>query len=198
MSKLSRHKAILELLHESPVPSQEELQRLLHRRGFDAGQATLSRDIRELGLVKSADGYALPGGEAAAWPTVFRECSPDVRQTQSRCARRHRLFRSGIDAPPPAPSAGGEARPPAPPRADQRPGRENPQGTRQTAGAPSFSRTRREGWEFRKRKSSGYFSRALGKWKLSPATAFVERIEAAGCEAAVPRDSARSVSCAGS
>ena len=34
MSKLSRHKAILELLHESPVPSQEELQRLLHRRGF--------------------------------------------------------------------------------------------------------------------------------------------------------------------
>ncbi len=66
MSKLSRHKAILELLHESPVPSQEELQRLLHRRGFDAGQATLSRDIRELGLVKSSDGYALPGGESTA------------------------------------------------------------------------------------------------------------------------------------
>jgi transcriptional regulator of arginine metabolism len=75
MSKLSRHKAILELLHESPVPSQEELQRLLHRRGFDAGQATLSRDIRELGLVKSADGYALPGREAAAetdLPSVSR------------------------------------------------------------------------------------------------------------------------------
>jgi transcriptional regulator of arginine metabolism len=75
MSKLSRHKAILDLLHESPVPSQEELQRLLHRRGFDAGQATLSRDIRELGLVKSADGYALPGGESAAeadLPSVSR------------------------------------------------------------------------------------------------------------------------------
>src|SRR5258708_23201758 len=75
MSKLPRHKAILELLHESPVPSQEDLQRLLHRRGFDAGQATLSRDIRELGLVKSADGYALPGGEAAAetdLPSVSR------------------------------------------------------------------------------------------------------------------------------
>ena len=75
MSKLSRHKAILELLHESPVPSQEELQRLLHRRGLDAGQATLSRDIRELGLVKSSDGYALPGGEATAetdLPSVSR------------------------------------------------------------------------------------------------------------------------------
>jgi len=75
MSKLSRHKAILELLHESPVPSQEELQRLLHRRGLDAGQATLSRDIREPGLVNSSDGYALPGGEAAAetdLPSVSR------------------------------------------------------------------------------------------------------------------------------
>jgi len=75
MSKLSRHKAILELLHESPVPSQEELQRLLHRRGFDAGQATLSRDVRELGLVKSSDGYALPGGESTAdadLPSVSR------------------------------------------------------------------------------------------------------------------------------
>jgi transcriptional regulator of arginine metabolism len=75
MSKLSRHKAILELLHESPVPSQEELQRRLHRRGFDAGQATLSRDIRELGLVKSANGYSLPGGEVTSetdLPSVSR------------------------------------------------------------------------------------------------------------------------------
>ena len=65
MSKLARHKAILELLDEGRISSQEELQKLLHRRGFDAGQATLSRDIRELGLVKSAGGYELPGREAA-------------------------------------------------------------------------------------------------------------------------------------
>lgn len=74
MSKLSRHKAILELLDETPVTSQEELQRLLHRRGLDAGQATLSRDIRELGLVKTAEGYTLPGRENgdAALPSVSR------------------------------------------------------------------------------------------------------------------------------
>jgi transcriptional regulator of arginine metabolism len=66
MSKLSRHKAILELLEQGPVASQEELQRLLHRRGLDAGQATLSRDIRELGLAKSAGGYSLPGREVGA------------------------------------------------------------------------------------------------------------------------------------
>jgi transcriptional regulator of arginine metabolism len=63
MSKLSRQKAILDLLDQGPVASQEELQKLLHRRGLDAGQATLSRDIRELGLVKSAGGYSLPGRE---------------------------------------------------------------------------------------------------------------------------------------
>ena len=66
MSKLSRHQAILELLDLGPVASQEELQKLLRRRGLDAGQATLSRDIRELGLVKSAGGYSVPGREAAA------------------------------------------------------------------------------------------------------------------------------------
>jgi transcriptional regulator of arginine metabolism len=70
MSKLSRHQTILELLGQGPVTSQEELQRLLHKRGLDAGQATLSRDIRELGLVKSANGYSLPGGEAAPEPEL--------------------------------------------------------------------------------------------------------------------------------
>jgi transcriptional regulator of arginine metabolism len=75
MSKLSRHKAILELLDEAPVSSQEDLQRLLRRRGLDAGQATMSRDIRELGLVKTSAGYSLPGREVAAdtaLPSVSR------------------------------------------------------------------------------------------------------------------------------
>lgn len=89
MSKLSRHQAILELLDNGPVPSQDELQRLLHRRGIEAGQATLSRDIRELGLVKSADGYSLPGREAAAeadLPSVdrlVREFVTSVRAAQN-------------------------------------------------------------------------------------------------------------------
>jgi len=61
MSKPLRQKAILSILDRGPVASQEELQRLLHKKGFDAGQATLSRDIRELGLVKTVEGYSLPG-----------------------------------------------------------------------------------------------------------------------------------------
>lgn len=89
MSKLSRHQAILELLDQGPIASQEDLQRLLRKRGLDAGQATLSRDIRELGLVKSAGGYSLPGREALAesdLPSVsrlVREFVTSVRAAQN-------------------------------------------------------------------------------------------------------------------
>ena len=89
MSKLSRHKAILEVLDETTVTSQDELQRLLRKRGFDAGQATLSRDIRELGLAKTAAGYSIPGREAAAesdLPSVsrlVREFVTSVRAAQN-------------------------------------------------------------------------------------------------------------------
>jgi len=93
MSKLSRHRAIVELLGSGPVPSQEELQRLLHKKGLDAGQATLSRDIRELGLVKTAEGYSLPGsgngsgnGADTALPSVsrmVREFVTSVRAAQN-------------------------------------------------------------------------------------------------------------------
>ena len=80
MSKLARHQAILELLSDTLVSSQEELQKLLHKRGFEAGQATLSRDIRELGLVKSANGYSLPGRELAAPESDLPSVSRLVRE----------------------------------------------------------------------------------------------------------------------
>lgn len=58
---LRRRDAIVRLVGERPVRSQEELQRLLAGRGIEATQPTLSRDVRELGLVKTPRGYALPG-----------------------------------------------------------------------------------------------------------------------------------------
>ncbi len=56
--KASRQAQILELVRETRIESQEQLRGLLHRAGFEVTQATLSRDIRELGLAKIAD----PGG----------------------------------------------------------------------------------------------------------------------------------------
>ena len=89
MSKLSRHKAILEVIGEGRIADQKELQRRLHQRGFDAGQATLSRDIRELGLVKYAAGYSLPVREADAaaelpsFDRLVREFVTSIRTAQN-------------------------------------------------------------------------------------------------------------------
>ena len=58
MSKLARHSAIRDLVNSQDVASQEELRRRLYRRGHRVTQATLSRDIHELRLVKTADGYS--------------------------------------------------------------------------------------------------------------------------------------------
>jgi transcriptional regulator of arginine metabolism len=55
MSKQLRHAAIRELVQSHRVSNQEQLRELLETRGFDATQATLSRDIRELKLIKLHD-----------------------------------------------------------------------------------------------------------------------------------------------
>ena len=74
MSKLARHSAIRDLVNTQPVGSQEELRRRLYRRGHRVTQATLSRDIHELRLVKTADGYKFPQGEVpdAFLPSIER------------------------------------------------------------------------------------------------------------------------------
>ena len=61
--KSRRQGAILEIVDREPLHSQEQLRRRLRRAGFEATQATISRDIKELGLMKRAgDGaYQRPG-----------------------------------------------------------------------------------------------------------------------------------------
>ena len=62
--KNARHAAVLELIGAHHVGSQEELRALLEARGISVTQATLSRDLRELGVVRvpGEDGarYAMP------------------------------------------------------------------------------------------------------------------------------------------
>lgn len=64
-SKRERHHAILEVIREARVTSQEGLRELLLERGIDVTQTTVSRDLRELRLVKVPDAegvshYTLP------------------------------------------------------------------------------------------------------------------------------------------
>jgi transcriptional regulator of arginine metabolism len=88
MSKAARQKAIFELLGNGPVESQESLQQQLERKGFEVGQATLSRDIHELKLVKGPEGYRKAGengGGEGVLPSVMRlarEFVVEIRQAQ--------------------------------------------------------------------------------------------------------------------
>ena len=68
--KSYRQSLVLELIDRDSITSQELLRERLHDRGIHVTQATLSRDIRDLGLVKAAaDGaYKRPVAGAAAGP----------------------------------------------------------------------------------------------------------------------------------
>jgi len=88
MTKLARQQLIVELAHSGPLPNQHELCKVLARRGFPVTQATLSRDLNELRLVKTSDGYVLRNGDASAEPApavsrVVREFVREVRRAQN-------------------------------------------------------------------------------------------------------------------
>jgi transcriptional regulator of arginine metabolism len=54
-TKKERLSLILNLIHKHALSNQEELLRLLHQSGFEVTQATLSRDIKHLKIIKSPD-----------------------------------------------------------------------------------------------------------------------------------------------
>lgn len=61
---MRRREEILLIVAEMPVHSQDELLAELRKRGFGVTQPTLSRDLRELGLVKTPNGYVSPSALA--------------------------------------------------------------------------------------------------------------------------------------
>ncbi len=73
MNKAERHQQILKIIDEEEVHTQEQLAQLLKRRGIETTQVTLSRDIRELGLVKTAQGYADMGNPTPKFLSLARE-----------------------------------------------------------------------------------------------------------------------------
>ena len=87
MNKAYRQGQILKLIHSQQIHTQEELAKLLQSAGISATQVTLSRDIRELGIVKTARGYAEAASAATpAGPdfrTIARESLLDVRVAQN-------------------------------------------------------------------------------------------------------------------
>ena len=66
---MRRREEILRIVRETAVHSQDELLAALREHGFTVTQPTLSRDLRELGLVKTPNGYVSP--EALAPVAAF-------------------------------------------------------------------------------------------------------------------------------
>ena len=86
MNKNFRQGQILKLIRSKKIQTQEELAKALRAIGIPATQVTLSRDIRELSLVKTAEGYAPAGEATAAEPDIesaVREFVQDIRVAQN-------------------------------------------------------------------------------------------------------------------
>jgi transcriptional regulator of arginine metabolism len=98
--KPRRQSAIVELVDRERLHNQEQLRRRLRQRGFRATQATISRDIRELGLVKrSGDGaYQRPDADMASPKTALAALEHATAEYLRRVERVQQLvvIRTGV------------------------------------------------------------------------------------------------------
>ena len=98
--KARRQALILDIVDHEPLHSQEQLRRRLHHHGFDATQATISRDIKELGLVKRAgDGaYQRPGVDTTNPETALAALERAAAEFLRRVERVQQLvvIRTGV------------------------------------------------------------------------------------------------------
>jgi transcriptional regulator of arginine metabolism len=85
MSKSYRQGQILKLIRGTRVLTQDELAEELRKQGISATQVTLSRDIRDLRLVKTREGYQEMAEEerGPAFPLLAAEFVLDVRCAQN-------------------------------------------------------------------------------------------------------------------
>ena len=85
MNKSFRQGQILKLIRARPVHTQEELAQELKGLGISATQVTLSRDIHELGLAKTPNGYRQIAPEHAGptLATLVVEFAQDIRPAQN-------------------------------------------------------------------------------------------------------------------
>jgi transcriptional regulator of arginine metabolism len=88
--KSRRQGLILELIDRTPIRSQEALRRQLKAKGFEATQATISRDIANLGLMKRAGDGAYqrpPDGDDATTPAPAASTRTSLQQTVAQYLR---------------------------------------------------------------------------------------------------------------
>jgi transcriptional regulator of arginine metabolism len=74
-----RRESIMRILRSGSVRNQQDLVRLLKKEGHDVTQSSVSRDLRDLGVLKAAGGYVLPQEEATRANGDFRALVQFVR-----------------------------------------------------------------------------------------------------------------------
>jgi transcriptional regulator of arginine metabolism len=78
--QLERRSAIVRILREGQVRRQEDLVRLLRKAGHEVTQSSISRDLRDLGVLKASGRYVLPAEEPARTNGDFGTLAQFVRQ----------------------------------------------------------------------------------------------------------------------
>ncbi len=93
MSKKIRQDKIIEIISTTEIDTQEELAQILNDSGFNVTQATVSRDVKELGLIKingtkrkhrySITGYRGETSNGDKFLHLFRNCVVDIIRAQN-------------------------------------------------------------------------------------------------------------------
>lgn len=83
MMTRKRREAILAIVAGEAVATQDDVVEALRRRGFDVSQASVSRDIAALGLVKSRGRYVRPAAQAPAEDPVLARIRGNVLEIRS-------------------------------------------------------------------------------------------------------------------
>ena len=77
--QLERRQAVVRILREGVVHRQEDLVRLLRAQGHDVTQSSISRDLRDLGVLKASGRYVLPSDEVSRTQGDFAMLAQFVR-----------------------------------------------------------------------------------------------------------------------
>ena len=106
--KFKRQAAILDIITSNEIKTQEELSAHLRDRGYNATQATISRDIKELRLIKVAShsgGYQYSTPDQSSTAThmtrlknIFRECVVKVDRAQNLVVLKTLVGMANADA----------------------------------------------------------------------------------------------------
>ena len=85
LSKTKRHAKVLEIIRGKPIETQEDLAASLQEEGFEVTQATVSRDIKDLGITKTPTGSGR-----------YRYVVPKEKAFEDSRHRMRRLFQDSV------------------------------------------------------------------------------------------------------